>query len=307
MSSSVNVEYGYITAHCDGMSVRWMMTGSMPVGDALEQGLGRLHRNWVEVDTIFWSTTWIRVEWHTTNNWKIPLSRLWDMDTREIHFYFNMRVAGMITQSRWEPIYRQWIDTRDRIWSSHYQAEQVNEWGMRPHIRHHVVPGNHSRHAVRQPGVSSPWGTRTTDVISNTMIPQTMPVISWVHLLRNLNPLLGRDLGLEENGLFREVNIQFLQPGSFFETQPQHISLEELDEIAPIYSYNTSDETEPLICAITQNEITAGTEVRQLPCQHIFVASAIEQWLTSRNNRCPVCRQTVSSQTETESNASGEN
>lgn len=295
-----DIEYGYITAHCDGMSVRWMMTGSIPFGDVLEQALGRLHHSWIEVDTIFWSTTGIRVEWHTTNNWKIPLSRIWDASSHEIHIYFNTRLTGMVSHNQWEPIYRQWVDTRDRIWSSQYQADQVNEWGMRPHIRHNVVSGgNHSRHAVRQPGISSRWGASTNDVISNTMIPQIMPVISWDHLLRNLNPLLNRDLGLEDDGVLREVNIQFLQPSLL---QPQHMTLEELNRIAPVYSYDAEEDDEPRICAITQNEITVGTEVRQLPCQHIFVASAIEQWLVRRNNRCPVCRQTVSTPPETESN-----
>ena len=300
------MEYGYITAHCDGMSVRWMMTGSMPVGDALEQGLGRLHRNWIEVDTIFWSTTGIRVEWYTTNNWKIPLSRIWDATTHELHFYFNTRLVGMISRSQWEPIHRQWVDTRDRIWSQQYQAEQVNEWGMRPHIRHHVMPGNHSRHAVRQPEVPSIWSTNTNDTLTNVITPQTSLLtplsISWDNLLRNLNPLLSRDLGFDDEGLLREVSVQFIQPSSLLE--PTRLTQDELDQIAPAYSYDAENDEEPRICAITQNEITTGTEVRQLPCQHIFVATAIEQWLTRRNNRCPVCRGTVSApnQAETEPN-----
>ena len=280
-----------------------MMTGSMPVGDALEQGLGRLHRSWIEVDTIFWSTTGIRVEWYTTHNWKIPLSRIWDATTHELHFYFNTRLAGMISRSQWEPIHRQWMDTRDSIWSQQYQDTEVNEWGMRPHIRHRVAtPGNHSRHAVRQPGVSSsPWGTSTTDVLTNLTIPQTTPLtLSWDNLLRNLNPLLSRDLGLEDDGLLREVSIQFLQPSSLLESQSSRLTQDELNQIAPVYSYDAEDDEEPRICAITQNEITTGTEVRQLPCQHIFVATAIEQWLTRRNNRCPVCRGTVSTPSQTE-------
>ena len=44
------------------------------------------------------------------------------------------------------------------------------------------------------------------------------------------------------------------------------------------------------LCAISQENITEGTDVRELKCGHFFKKEYIDIWL-SENDVCPMCRQ----------------
>jgi len=44
------------------------------------------------------------------------------------------------------------------------------------------------------------------------------------------------------------------------------------------------------LCAISQENITEGTDVRELKCGHFFEKKYIDIWL-SENDVCPMCRQ----------------
>lgn len=43
-------------------------------------------------------------------------------------------------------------------------------------------------------------------------------------------------------------------------------------------------------CPILLEKFNEGDEVSVLPCEHVFTSSAIEEWLTEQQSKCPVCR-----------------
>jgi len=47
-------------------------------------------------------------------------------------------------------------------------------------------------------------------------------------------------------------------------------------------------------CAVCQEKLTLGEEVRQLPCRHYYHFDCIEPWLKMHDS-CPVCRLSLSS------------
>ncbi len=51
-------------------------------------------------------------------------------------------------------------------------------------------------------------------------------------------------------------------------------------------------DNENIICTITQENIQIGTEIRTLPCNHIFNKEKIDIWL-EQNNNCPICRKII--------------
>tara|TARA_Y100000591_G_scaffold247071_1_gene218136 strand:- start:3315 stop:3965 length:651 start_codon:yes stop_codon:yes gene_type:complete len=54
-------------------------------------------------------------------------------------------------------------------------------------------------------------------------------------------------------------------------------------------SYKNTDKTN-IECPITQEKFLDDTEVIVLPCNHIFMPSAIKQWVYEENASCPICR-----------------
>ena len=68
------------------------------------------------------------------------------------------------------------------------------------------------------------------------------------------------------------------------------------NRINTIESINKYTETyicdDNITCAITQENIPIGVEVRRLPCNHNFTKSEIDIWLQQNNNR-PICREDV--------------
>ena len=46
------------------------------------------------------------------------------------------------------------------------------------------------------------------------------------------------------------------------------------------------------VCSICLAPFNVGDEYRRLPCAHIFHASEIDTWLTTKNT-CPVCKLVV--------------
>lgn len=45
-------------------------------------------------------------------------------------------------------------------------------------------------------------------------------------------------------------------------------------------------------CAVCQETLSLGEDVKELPCKHLFHPGCIDPWLTNKNT-CPVCRQPI--------------
>ncbi|XP_039121376.1 uncharacterized protein LOC120258097 [Dioscorea cayenensis subsp. rotundata] len=52
------------------------------------------------------------------------------------------------------------------------------------------------------------------------------------------------------------------------------------------------DEEEEVSCMICLEELVAGTEVKRLPCSHVFHGDCIDGWFARRDS-CPLCRFTL--------------
>lgn len=78
-------------------------------------------------------------------------------------------------------------------------------------------------------------------------------------------------------------------------TTLQRITEVQLEEIAPLQCpgmYN-SIQGDNNMCSICQNNLTESQMGRTLPCNHMFHAVCIDQWLLQRSATCPMCRQLV--------------
>lgn len=79
--------------------------------------------------------------------------------------------------------------------------------------------------------------------------------------------------------------------------QNSGLSIDELNSVAPTTPYVTKG-TSPLralqdadnddTCAVCLDQMDADAKTRRMPCQHVFHAKCIEDWVT-KVNRCPVC------------------
>jgi len=77
-------------------------------------------------------------------------------------------------------------------------------------------------------------------------------------------------------------------------TTPQIITEEQLEEIAPLQCpglYNPIQGDNE--CSICRNNLTETQMGRTLPCNHMFHAVCIDQWLLQRSATCPMCRGVV--------------
>ena len=280
------LQTGYVEAHCQGLTVRWLITGNQPIGDIFDGSIGRLHRDWVEIDMIYWSNNGIRVEWNTSNSWRIPVNRLWDIHTHQLNLFFTIRQASLpILAISWEQIQRNWIETRDNHWSA----------TMSPvHTTGRMGPGIFGANGrLRGRGRRDIAGSPLRNVLRIHQDTNPEVVNPFEGLLNHLRPFINT----ERTGT-AELIINLIQN----DEEPQILSMDQLNEIAPRINYETPEEqTETPVCPITQTEIIQGTEVRRLPCGHLFTAPSIEEWITRRNRQCPVCRQNVESPQHTDS------
>lgn len=309
---------GTAEATCNGVSVRWNVTANLPIGDVFEQGLARFNRQWIEVDMIYWYSGGVRISWYSTNTWRIPVSRVWDSLTNNISIHFTLRFGNSVSQIPWNDIYQNWLYTRDRLWTESLTIQQANEISMRMNETnvHHQQPviRNHGARRVRLTG-QRPTQRIVRDNTYN-LSPDASPVIQaptpvaplvfnpshWGldnMVLDNTNvsltslvDIFGRDTLRNIFNPDNQVRINWI---GFLndEEETETLTEESLDRLSPKYSYELLGTNERTICPITQVEIADGTEVRKLPCEHIFTAEAIDEWLLNRSNKCPVCREVV--------------
>jgi hypothetical protein len=78
-------------------------------------------------------------------------------------------------------------------------------------------------------------------------------------------------------------------------TTPQTITETQLEGIAPLQcpGLHNSIQGENHVCSICQNNLTESQMGRTLPCNHMFHAVCIDQWLLQRSATCPMCRMTI--------------
>lgn len=73
-----------------------------------------------------------------------------------------------------------------------------------------------------------------------------------------------------------------------------HVPAAVCDELAPRQRFNAYEhlKSDSCQCSICLDTYTPRTRryVRQLPCGHVFCASCIEKWMTTRSATCPTCR-----------------
>jgi len=61
-----------------------------------------------------------------------------------------------------------------------------------------------------------------------------------------------------------------------------------------VTTYKSTDKIN-IECPITQENFLDDTEVIVLPCKHIFMPSAIKQWVCEESASCPICREKLPS------------
>ncbi|KAK9700529.1 hypothetical protein K7432_012145 [Basidiobolus ranarum] len=44
------------------------------------------------------------------------------------------------------------------------------------------------------------------------------------------------------------------------------------------------------VCSVCLDDFRDGDQVRRLPCQHDFHTKCVDMWLTSKSNKCPLCK-----------------
>lgn len=309
-------QFGFVEAHCQGLNIRWNTTGSVPIGDILEQAMGRINREWSEISQIHFSSNGVLQEWlgGTSIAWRCPVDQLWD-DNKTIKFYFTLmvhqsrRVAGFRVNRMWEQKYRDWISMRDRIWSSLNRVPQTTELVQNylnqyrdeteqtraDRYFYRLRDNNLRRNTIRIPGTTATAPLR--DILNIQPIVATHPQeerpgeptsLLWENILR---PMMN---AFQENGVTGNTT-EFIV--NFINTQEEEddniLTMAEFDRVSPRYVYEGNTDTEPIQCAITQQDIVSGMEVRRLPCGHIFTSQSIEEWITRRNSQCPVCRNRV--------------
>lgn len=258
--------YGFIQAEISGLSVRWRTTGSIPMGDILEHGLGRLQHTWGEVSRIYWKTPNhpTRIEWYLNNSWRLPISQLWDTNTHEINIYFELLRDRV---NPWEETYQNWIVFRDHQWNHRFTNISDNHMNL-------IRSGRRPQQRNTRPRFNP---------IDISIQTEQFPLDD---LLQSF--ITGNTRGTTEF-IMNLIHSQNETNQESIENTP--LTLEEFNEIAPILKYEKSGESAQ--CAILQTEILDGMEIRCLPCSHFFIASAIEEWITQRNRKCPVCRNVV--------------
>lgn len=92
--------------------------------------------------------------------------------------------------------------------------------------------------------------------------------------------LLDQLAQIEANGIGRMEN----PPAS-------KAAIESLPTIEIIHSHIESDSC----CAVCKEAFELGTEVREMPCKHLYHSDCILPWLSLRNS-CPVCRHELPSE-----------
>ncbi|OJD15707.1 hypothetical protein AJ78_04042 [Emergomyces pasteurianus Ep9510] len=77
------------------------------------------------------------------------------------------------------------------------------------------------------------------------------------------------------------------------------LSVKELDQIemqrssgASIDQEDERGQTQDTDCILCFETLRRDMKFRKLPCQHIFHKPCIDAWLSERDARCPLCRQT---------------
>ena len=85
------------------------------------------------------------------------------------------------------------------------------------------------------------------------------------------------------------------EDGSHYRSRQGHVESIELQVQVPLERDGIDKERETTCCICLDNEknLKPGQEVRELPCQHRFHTSCIDEWL-SHNSICPLCRQDLS-------------
>merc|ERR1712176_1032547 len=76
--------------------------------------------------------------------------------------------------------------------------------------------------------------------------------------------------------------------------RPRVANQENIDETTEKDEENKKKET----CSICLEPFKNGDEIRRLPCFHIFHKNEIDRWLTTGNDKCPICRVPINGQVQ---------
>ena len=90
-----------------------------------------------------------------------------------------------------------------------------------------------------------------------------------------------------------EYNIEELLNRSMNEDKKRYkkvVKKEELKNIMKNIKYKKELNNIEKICPIGQREFIEDEEISELNCGHYFDKNAIEKWLTTESNICPLCR-----------------
>ena len=77
----------------------------------------------------------------------------------------------------------------------------------------------------------------------------------------------------------------------------QSLTTEEIERRFPVATFlDVTDNAEHVFdteCAVCRNEYEPDSDVRRLPCGHIYHPECIDPWFLARNMRCPTCRHDI--------------
>lgn len=127
------------------------------------------------------------------------------------------------------------------------------------------------------------------DILENP-IQNMLPVLNQgnnqhVQILNQMINLLNTNLNTPFNIHSTPLNINLPQMNDVVTTLEEN----ELDKIKP---FELEEDTED-ICPITMTPLKKGVNVIKLPCNHIFEAEAIKEYLQKYNYKCPTCKKEV--------------
>jgi len=104
-----------------------------------------------------------------------------------------------------------------------------------------------------------------------------------VQVLNQMINLLNSTAGLNQN---LNMNMNF---------NPQFndvVTTLEKDDLDKIQEYELTEDSDDM-CPITMEPFKKGLKVMKLPCNHIFEATAIKEYLEKYNYKCPTCKKEV--------------
>tara|TARA_B100000674_G_C37759170_1_gene877067 strand:+ start:111 stop:800 length:690 start_codon:yes stop_codon:yes gene_type:complete len=96
------------------------------------------------------------------------------------------------------------------------------------------------------------------------------------------------------------MSLQSFINGTLNEQQIKHKQVLNPDDKSELreHTFNSNDENLNCRCPITMNEFKDGEKITMLPCGHLFDSESIEQWVTSNEAKCPICRNSLKNTVE---------